>query len=482
MTQLTRPLQDQLPGHGSGIKALATVAFVWYLFIVGLSIVGALVVWAKNTRVPKATKLPSSSSSQQQRQSKSDEGVTVLRPLKGIDHEMEACLSSALEQDYETFEIIFSVESADDPAVEVAKDLITRYPHVDAKLVVSGEYYGPNPKINNLARGYNEAKYDILWVLDSNVWVSPGTMARSVARFHANPRIQLVHHLPLCVSIDGVSWGSKLDEMFMLSSHSKFYTAINFVGIAPCVMGKSNLYRRSALDAAVAAARLGTSHETSKSMQKTAEAAGTGIRTFAQYIAEDNMIAQCIWDNGGRTAMTSDSVVQPLGHVSLEGYWSRRVRWLRVRRYMVWAATMIEPTTESLCCAIYGTFAISVLFLEGVRYWSWLWFVVHMVSWCLIDYWHYHNLMSFGNIDADQERRPKFVQPYFNPYSSSSSSRSETASGYEMRSVQRWLPTWVMREVLAMPIWVAAMSGQTIYWRNRPFRILHDLSTKEINQ
>lgn len=461
MTQLTSPLQVQPPGHGSGIKALATVAFVWYLFIVGLSIVGALVVYARNTKVPKPSKLNSSRGSGDGKST--TEGVTVLRPLKGIDSEMKACLSSAFEQDYETFEIIFSVESADDPAVEVAKDLILRYPHVDAKLVVSGEYYGPNPKINNLARGYKEAKYDILWVLDSNVWVSPGTMGRSVARFHGNPRIQLVHHLPLCVSLDGVSWGSKLDEMFMLSSHSKFYTAINFVGIAPCVMGKSNLYRRSALDAAVAA-RLGTP---TSNMQT-----GTGIRTFAQYIAEDNMIAQCIWDNGGRTAMTSDSVVQPLGHVSLEGYWSRRVRWLRVRRYMVWAATMIEPTTESICCAFYGTFAISVLFLQGVRYWSWLWFMLHMVSWCAIDYWHYHNLMSFGNIDADQQRRPKFVKPYFNPHSE---------SGYGMRLFQR-LPTWLMRELLAMPIWVAAMSGQTIYWRNRPFRILHDLSTKEISE
>lgn len=431
--------------HGLVLWAFGLFCFIWYVFIVVLSVVGALVVYFKNTKVSSIDS-----------KDESTEGVTILRPLKGVDCEMEACLSSALEQQYPKFEIVFCIESETDAAVGVIQDLLALYPNVDATVMISGEKYGPNPKINNLAKGFAAAKYDIVWVLDSNVWVSPGTMARSVAKFKEGPNIQLVHHLPLCVSIDGSSWGSKLDEMFMLTSHSKFYTAINFVGAAPCVMGKSNLYRRSALDKAVAA-KLG---------KKTIEK-GTGIQNFAQYIAEDNMIAQCIWNNGGRTAMTSDSAVQPLGHVSLSGYWSRRVRWLRVRRYMVWVATMIEPTTESILCAIYGTFAVSVLFLGGLRYWSFTWFLIHMVSWCAIDYWHYHNLIKFGNIE-NTKARPSFVQKYFNPH------------GDAKRSLKVWLPTWITREILAMPIWLAAMSGHTIYWRHRPFLIRHDLSAKEI--
>ncbi|KAF7499977.1 hypothetical protein DV113_002030 [Geotrichum candidum] len=206
---------------------------------------------------------------------------------------MESCLASSFQQNYPKFELIFCLESDSDPAIDVVTELIKQYPSVDAKIMISDEKYGPNPKINNLAKGFSAAKYDIIWVLDSNVWVSQGTLKRSVDRFNSNPKIALVHHLPLCVSIDGTSRGSNLDEMFMLSSHSKFYTAINFVGIAPCVMGKSNLYRRSVLDKAVSVKLL-------KSIEP-----GTGIRHFAQFIAEDNMIAQCIWDNGGRTALTA---------------------------------------------------------------------------------------------------------------------------------------------------------------------------------
>lgn len=432
------------------IWAIAILCVIWYTFIVGLSITGAVVTYLKVRKVGQI----------KSRQNE-DEGVTILRPLKGVDCQMEFCLASSFQQNYPKFEIIFCLESESDPAFDIVSKQIKQYPLIDAKIVISEEKYGPNPKINNLAKGFITANYDIIWVLDSNVWVSPGTLKRSVDHFKSNPKIALVHHLPLCVSIDGTSWGANLDEMFMLSSHSKFYTAINFVGIAPCVMGKSNLYRRSVLDKAVSVKLL-------KSIEP-----GTGIQHFAQFIAEDNMIAQCIWDNGGRTALTGDSVVQPLSHVSINGYWSRRVRWLRVRRYMVWAATMVEPTTESIFCAAYGTFGLSKLFFNTT--WSWSWFFLHMSLWCLVDYWHYHNLLKFSNIENSSSTlysNPKFVSEYFNPF--------QTTSHPEKRKFSQWFPTWLTREILALPIWVAAMSGQTIYWRNRPFRILNDLSTKEI--
>lgn len=436
-------------GHGAVIILIAVVLFIWYLIVVGLSVLGAIVVWLKNTRVWSKHPLTQT------------EGVTILRPLKGIDPELNACLISAMQQEYPLFEVIFCVESEGDAAIAVASQLIREYPNVDAHIMVSGEQetYGPNPKINNLAKGYRGAKYDIVWVLDSNAWVSPGTLARSVAELNAKPETQIVHHLPLSILIDGIEWGAKLDEMFMLTSHSKFYTAINTVAIEPCVMGKSNLYRRSVLDSAVAA----------KLKQKVV-APGTGIQHFAEYIAEDNMIAMCIWAAGGRSAMTCDSVIQPLTKFSVTSYCERRIRWLRVRRYMVIVATLVEPTTESFISGIIGTFAISALFLEGSRFWSWLWFMFHMLCWVTIDYWHFHNLVGFGNIESNGSTdTPVFVKHYFNPYVATYAGR---------RTLKSWLPVWLAREALALPVWVAAMCGHTIYWRGRPFRIRDDLTTE----
>jgi ceramide glucosyltransferase len=407
-------------------------------------------VFDANNRSRKNTSVSSASSA-----SGRTDGVTILRPLKGIDNEMDSCLTSAFLQDFPKFEIIFCVASEADPAIPVVRELITKYSHVDAKLMVGESQYGPNPKINNLAKGYEAAQYDIIWVLDSNVWVSPGTLARSVDAFYSHPSIALVHHMPICVSTDP-SWrgnmGGKLDEMFMLTSHSKFYSAINTAALAPCVMGKSNLYRRSGLDRAT-----GREH-------------GQGIQVFAQYIAEDNMIADALWKSGGRTAMTSDSVIQPLGTVSFDGYISRRVRWLRVRRYMVLAATMLEPTTESIVCGVFGAFGVSVLVFSQPILFSWTFFVVHMVIWCLADYWHFHNLLGFGNVERFLDV-PYFVSKFYSP---------ESTEPIRRGFFSLWLPIWLLRETLAFPIWVIAMSGHKILWRNRPFRIKRDMTAEEI--
>lgn len=454
---------DDSKGHSVVTFVLAGILFIWYLIVIGMSVGGAIVVrlrytaaWPPNTR----------------RRSSTAEGVTILRPLKGIDPEQDACLASAMQQEYPRFELLYLAESEGDAALAAARAMMEKYPDVDARVLVSpeNERYGPNPKINNLAKGYLAAKHDIVWVLDSNAWVSPGTLTRSVAALNASPATQIVHHMPMSMAFGpAAQWGARLDEMFMLTAHSKMYAGINAVAIEPCVMGKSNLYRRSALDAAVAA-KLGV-----KAIDP-----GTGIQHFAQYIAEDNMIAKCLWDHGGRSAMTGDVVVQPLTTFSLTSYCERRIRWLRVRRYMVHAATLIEPTTESLVCGALGSLAASILFLGTGQWWSWTWFLVHMASWCLLDYFHFHNLTRFSPMQRDNSVTssstidvPVFVQKYYDR-------EAAPGSAPRPRPFHRWFMVWAAREVLALPVWVAAMSGQTIYWRGRPFRIRADLSTEEL--
>ena len=87
---------------------------------------------------------------------------------------------------------------------------------------------------------------------------------------------------------------------------------------------------------------------------------------FSQDTLEDNMIGIALWENTqGRTGLTGDVVVQPYSgseNNAVKDYIQRRVRWLRVRKYMVLLATLIEPTTESIICGIYGTYAISTVF------------------------------------------------------------------------------------------------------------------------
>jgi ceramide glucosyltransferase len=63
-------------------------------------------------------------------------GVSILRPLKGLDTQLYECLESAFRQNYPSFEILLSVADELDPAVQVAQSLIKKYPNILAKLII----------------------------------------------------------------------------------------------------------------------------------------------------------------------------------------------------------------------------------------------------------------------------------------------------------------------------------------------------------
>ncbi|KAH3680096.1 hypothetical protein WICMUC_000554 [Wickerhamomyces mucosus] len=405
------------------------------------------------------------------------EGVTILRPMKGIDPDLEKCLESCLLQNYprHKFQVLFCVEDPNDESVSIARKIIDKYKDIDCELLIDSANYGPNPKINNLAKGYQRAKYDIVWVLDSNVWVNPGTLVRSVVslkkslnngQLTTDKPVGLIHHVPIVINEnDDCPLGAKLDEMFLLTSHAKFYCFFNRIMVEPCVNGKSNLYRRSDIDQSVSKISKGEISLTKQDNSLDASnfiKKGEGLRFFSRYIGEDNMIGIGLWLNNGRQAMTGDVCIQPMTNnvkYSINDYVRRRVRWLRVRKYMVLAATLVEPTTESIFIGILGSYGISTLFLTGKYFW--LLFIIHEIYWCFIDYIQYSTIIKFANVDE-------------------LSKMSNSIKINKDLEITKWLPIWILREFLAFPIWVIAMCGGTIDWRNKPFNIKSDLSAEEL--
>jgi ceramide glucosyltransferase len=466
---------------------LSTVGFVWWFVMMCITYYGfteIIVKFRSRKAIPPGVRFDTNSDILD---SKDIEGVTILRPIKGVDSEMELCLESALLQRYPKtkFQVLFCVESERDPAVPIIQDLIARYRDaVDVQLLVDDNFEnnhsGPNPKINNLTKGFKNAKFDIVWILDSNVWVNPGTLLRSVTALknstdNGRPTqrpIKLVHHVPLAIAVKSGSTvanlGAQLDEMFLHTSHAKFYVFFNKASVAPCVNGKSNMYRISDLDAAVESISRGE-NPIINNKPNIAQAAkqyvgrrGEGIRFFARYIGEDNMIGIALWETG-RTGMTGDVVIQPIGGSvanTLMDYVDRRVRWLRVRKYMVMAATLVEPTTESILIGLFGTYGISNLWFDG-RY-RLVMMCIHEIIWCFVDYIQSSILQQY----AGQDQLSIFDPPFF--------------VTQKRPHWVHWCFIWVLREMLAFPVWLKAMCGSQIDWRNRPFKINPDLSAEEL--
>jgi len=258
--------------------------------------------------------------------------------------------------------------------------------------------------------------------------------------------------------------------MFMSTSHAKFYTAINTVGIAPCIVGKSNMYRRSHLNAL------------------TRE---RGLSYFSNNICEDHLIGDLLWKspvpqpvlhhaqtNGTAAPKTEwknhglvlgDLAIQPMSHMSLAEYVARRVRWLRVRKFTVLLATLVEPGTESFLCSFYGAFAATTLPWFNMKLgipqtwsaFSALW-LLSVVCWTLIDRTLHSKLHSRDSIDQDVNT-PSF------------------ALAKTPKSFLEWITTWLGREILAFPIWFwAFFCGTTVVWRGKALWVGWDMKVHEV--
>lgn len=487
--------------------SMAWLGVIWYCFVWLVCSVGCLQIRRRYSNRPMV--IEAAKPVTQHRPF-----VTILRPIKGLDPHLSLTLKSSFLQDYPSHlhEILLCVASAQDPCIPIVRSLIARYPGVSARLVLGEEDVGPNPKIRTLSKGYREARGDIVWMLDSNIWVAPGVLARSVRTLCGHDELggetrmpyKFLHHLPVGVDCDeeplpGVdlpiqqtaslssvlpsriqhffrTFGGTLEETFLSTSHSKFYTAINIIAIAPCTLGKSNMFRKSHLAAV------------------TAQDA-PGILDFAHNICEDHMLAERIWlrrlpaeiagtEKWGKHALGDDLVFQPMANMTLRDYCERRTRWLRVRKYAVIAATLAEPETESFLCSLIGGYGFITLLehyglhtlLVAPESWSkpvaifWFW-VLSVMVWSLCDYANFRVLHGFANIPLDTDT-PRFIRGV----------REKLIKRRWEGSLTGWLCQWGGREALALPIFLWAMLPGDVWWRGGRYRVGWDMKVRKVGQ
>lgn len=416
-----------------------------------------------------------------------------------------------------------------DPAYPVLQKLVHDFPFVDAQVLVESrdpllhgtnghtDNLGPNPKVRNISRAYREAKDgDIIWVIDCNVWVASGVLGRMVDKLmgyapagKSNKPFKFVHQMPLVVDVvdytrpgtedsqvllssasevaaaPGASkvsedlltricrhGGGRLDEMFMATTHVKFYGAINSVGVAPCIVGKSNMFRKAHLEQVTTAS--------SNPIIPKGENKRSGVDYFSFNICEDHLIGDLLWRSNipgyaNHGIAWSDLVIQPMAGMSIDSFIARRVRWLRARKFTVLAATLVEPGVECFLCCAYFAFALTTLpwfhnNLHIPQNWSsmvliWL---IAVTAWMVLDRRIFKLLHSGGSVQCSPNS-PQFVRGTARP------------DGMPTRGFLEWFMAWVGRETMALPIWtLAVLCGTTVTWRGKSFRVSMDTSVVEV--
>ncbi|MEH1794052.1 MULTISPECIES: glycosyltransferase [unclassified Nostoc] len=112
--------------------------------------------------------------------------ITILKPICGLDRDIYENLATFCQQEYSTYQIIFSVLSPQDPGIDVVKQIIRDFPRLDIHLIICERIIGANLKVSNLANALSFAKYEILVIADSDIRVGEDYLQRVVQPLHDN--------------------------------------------------------------------------------------------------------------------------------------------------------------------------------------------------------------------------------------------------------------------------------------------------------
>ncbi|XP_054764531.2 ceramide glucosyltransferase-B-like [Lytechinus pictus] len=297
-------------------------------------------------------------------------GVSILKPLCGVDANLPSNLESYFQLSYPRFELLICIQDEDDEAIKVVTPLVEKYPHVDATVFIGGSEFGINPKVKNMLPGYKASKYDIIMISDSRISVSPDTLTNMVSRM--SPNVGMVHGLPFVH--DKAGFSSTLDKVYFGGAHARMYISACVFGVN-CVSGMLNIVRKSIL-----------------------EEAG-GLKEFAKYISEDYYMGIAVFKSGFKQRLSLFPAMQNSGCCTLNSFRKRMVRWTMVRISTVPLTIIMEPITECLMLGVAVSWALYYLV-------SWdpcIAFICHTLVWFILDYFQLKVLqrgpLNFTKVD-----------------------------------------------------------------------------------
>jgi len=219
-----------------------------------------------------------------------EEGITIIKPIKGDISRFMHAIQSMFEQDYENYEIIFSVTERENQAK--LKEMAARYPQVKTTIIYGDiDHAIQNPKVATIMPAYNLARYDIIVLSDADVIVPRDYLASINAQMaDAKERgIGLISHRIRFVP--NQSWLSRIYGVhlntFIFGSHrmvSRF-----FKGAFP--IGKSVVFRRSEFKRITSMQELGGYLAEDYMMGKLYAAAG--LKTLISPVTIRSMLPVC---------------------------------------------------------------------------------------------------------------------------------------------------------------------------------------------
>lgn len=268
------------------------------------------------------------------------EFVSILKPVCGLDDELEQNLLSFTQLRGMRYEVIVSIEEAQDPALAIVRRVMREHPFAPFRIVVDGGSRNGvvNRKVERLIAAARVAKGDVFFISDSNVRVGPDDLARTLAALD-DPRVGCVSNV--FTAAGAKSAGATIESLHLLSFVAPGAVLAAFAN-TPCVVGKSMAITRQVHDA------IG------------------GFERFRRVLAEDQAIGVAVREAGFEVALSPVVVRNVVVDRSVKRAIDRQVRWNKIRysfsRGLYASELILNPLPFALGAAFFApAFPILVL-------------------------------------------------------------------------------------------------------------------------
>lgn len=234
-----------------------------------------------------------------------DPPISILKPLHGLDLDLESNLRTFFEQDYPNFEILFAARSADDPAIGVVEKLREQFPEISSRLLITGDPPYPNAKVYSLDTMLGVAAHDLVIMSDSDICVGPDLCKSAAAEFQ-DPKLGIA----TCPyrAVAGPSFWSRLEAVGMNTDFLAGILVARMLEGMQFAVGPTIIARRRVL-----------------------ESIG-GFDRLKDYLAEDFVMGKFAAEAGHGVILSSYVIEHHIGSSDFRHNAAHRLRWVRSTR------------------------------------------------------------------------------------------------------------------------------------------------------
>lgn len=234
--------------------------------------------------------------------------VTLLKPVYGLEKKLSANLRSACLQDYPQYQVVYSVQRQDDPALPLLLELQNEFGPEKVAVVRSNANVGVNGKINNLSGALPHARHELLVISDSDVLLRSDFLRRIVAPL-ADPDVGAVS--TFFRGRDAEAWYEQMEQLTLNADHFAMAMLASATGLFDFCFGASTALSKQTL------------------------AAIGGFEALGDFLAEDTEMGRRVIGLGKRLVDIPYVVDTTIDLASPAQWWQKQTYWEQNTRVAV---------------------------------------------------------------------------------------------------------------------------------------------------